>query len=151
VITEAAWAASGLAAPAVVVGFASMPYLPTRLRGEEGARLAEAVRRAVAVVGRRRGGGIGTLGFFPGISDMSFLGQVDAAALPVIAANTAAWGHGLAWPEGPAALGVPIVNAGPWGRDYHTPLERLHAGYAFEVLPDLLVEIVRGVLTEALW
>ncbi len=91
---------------------------------------------------------IGTCGHFPGISDMSFLGQVDAAAVPAIAANTPAWGHGIAWPSGQTALGVPIVNAGPWGRDYHTPLERLHTGYACTVLPDLLLEIVRGVLDD---
>ena len=68
---------------------------------------------------------------------MSFLGQVDAAGLPVVAANMPAWGHGLVWPEGPASAGLPTVNAGPWGRDYHTPMERLHTGYAFKVLPDL--------------
>jgi arginine utilization protein RocB len=86
------------------------------------------------------------LRYFPGISDMSFLGQVDAAGLPVVAANMPAWGHGLVWPEGPASAGLPTVNAGPWGRDYHTPLERLHTGYAFEVLPDLVLEIAREVL-----
>ena len=37
---------------------------------------------------------------FPGISDMSFLGQVDPAAVPAIAANTPAWGRGIAWPAG---------------------------------------------------
>lgn len=145
-ITEAAWAASGRSAPAVIVGLASMPYLPTRLRGGQGARLGAAVERARMEVGTRHGVGIGTCGFFPGISDMSFLGQVDAAAVPAIAAATPAWGHGIAWPGGAAALGVPIVNAGPWGRDYHTPLERLHTAYAFEVLPDLLGRIVREVL-----
>ena len=108
-----------------------MPYLPTRLEGAAGVRLDGAVRRAAAVAAARHRTGIGTCGYFPGISDMSFLGQVDAAAVPAIAANTPAWGHGIAWPAGRAALGVPIVNAGPWGRDYHTPLERLHTGYAF--------------------
>lgn len=143
-ITEAAWAASGRPAPAVIVGLASMPYLPTRLQGRRGARLLAAVERATAASGA--GHGIGTCGFFPGISDMSFLGQVDAAAVPAIAAATPAWGHGIAWPGGAAALGVPIVNAGPWGRDYHTPLERLDTAYAFTVLPALLAGIVREVL-----
>jgi hypothetical protein len=44
--------------------------------------------------------------------------------------------------------GLPIVNAGPWGRDYHTPLERVHAGYAFEVLPDLVPDPGEGVLAD---
>ncbi|WP_459857133.1 hypothetical protein [Dongia sp. agr-C8] len=38
------------------------------------------------------------------------------------------------------------MNAGPWGRDDHTVLERLHAPYAFTILPDLIGEIVIGVL-----
>lgn len=148
-ITEGLWMASGLGAPAIVVGLASLPYLPAWLRGADGLRLERAVRRATATAGARHGVAIGTCPFFPGISDMSFLGQVDAATIAAIAAATPAWGHGIAWPRGAAALGVPVVNAGPWGRDYHTPLERLHTGYAFEVLPDLLAEIVRGVLGTA--
>jgi arginine utilization protein RocB len=87
------------------------------------------------------------LRYFPGISDMSFLGQADAATVPLVAANTPAWGAGLLWPEGGAIAGIPTVNAGPWGRDYHTRLERLHAPYAFDVLPDLVEAIARGVLT----
>jgi arginine utilization protein RocB len=73
---------------------------------------------------------------------MSFLGQADEASVPAIAANTPAWGAGLHWPTGNAFAGIPIVNAGPWGRDYHTVLERLHVPYAFNVLPDLIGEIV---------
>ena len=48
-------------------------------------------------------------------------------------------------PPSPFA-GIPIVNAGPWGRDYHTVLERMHALYAFRVLPDLIAEICARVL-----
>lgn len=77
---------------------------------------------------------------------MSFLGQADESEIPIVAANTPAWGAGLHWPQGNAFAGIPIVNAGPWGRDYHTVLERLHTPYAFKVLPDLIGEIVSGVL-----
>ena len=51
------------------------------------------------------------------------------------------------WPaETPAALDVPAVNIGPWSRDFHSPLERLHTPYAFGVLPELLLETVREIL-----
>lgn len=146
-ITERLWAASGRSGPAVVLGFASMPYLPTRLTGESGAKLEAAARRAAREVAARHGTSIGVRGHFPGISDVSFLGQVDAAAVPAIAANTPAWGHGIDWPpDAPPSLGVPTINVGPWGRDYHTPLERLHASYAFGVLPGLLVGVARRFL-----
>jgi arginine utilization protein RocB len=129
----------------VVIGFASLPYLPTQLAGPQGERLERAVREAAEACARRGGTSIGVMGYFPGISDMSHLGQADPGAIPTIAANTPVWNHAIRWPDQPQP-GIPIVNAGPWGRDYHTPLERLHTGYAFEVLPGLLLDIVRRVL-----
>jgi arginine utilization protein RocB len=144
-LTDHLWTASGRAGPAVVIGFASLPYLPTQLAGPQGEQLERAVREAAEACARRRGTSIGVIGYFPGISDMSHLGQADPGAIPTIAANTPVWNHAIRWPDQPQP-GIPIVNAGPWGRDYHTPLERLHTGYAFEVLPGLLLDIVRRVL-----
>jgi arginine utilization protein RocB len=143
ILSEHLWNASGRAAPAVMIGFASLPYLPTALSGGDGRRLEAAVRKAAADAAA----GVSLIRYFPGISDMSFLGQADADAIPFIAANTPAWGFGIPWPARNAIGGVPIVNAGPWGRDYHTPLERLHTPYAFQVLPTLLRRIVREVLS----
>ncbi len=148
IITERAWELSGRSGPAIILGFASMPYLATSLGSDPDAqRLDAACAGAVAAVAERHGTSIRLLQFFPGISDMSFLGQADEGAVPVIAANTPPWGAGIVWPDGPALGGVPIVNAGPWGRDYHTRLERLCVPYAFDVLPDLVGEIARRVLS----
>lgn len=148
IVTERAWDLSGRSGPAVVLGFASMPYLSTSLGNDPDARrLGAACADAVAAVAERHGTSIRLLQFFPGISDMSFLGQADEGAVPVIAMNTPPWGTGIVWPDGPALGGVPIVNAGPWGRDYHTRLERLCVPYAFDVLPDLVGEIARRVLS----
>lgn len=146
-VAERAWALSGRAGPAIVLCFASMPYLPTSLGADPDARRLEAAASgAAAAVAARHGTTIRLLRYFPGISDMSFLGQADEGAIPVVAANTPVWGAGIPWPDGPALGGIPMVNAGPWGRDYHTPLERMHTPYAFGVLPDLLGEIARRVL-----
>ena len=83
------------------------------------------------------------LPFFPGISDMSFLGEADTADVAVMATNTPAWEGGVRW--GGEVGGIPCVNIGPWGRDYHTPLERLHMPYAFETLPVLLLDICQNL------
>jgi len=133
IITERAWELSGRSGPAIVLGFASMPYLATSLGDDPaGRRLEAACGEAAAAVAERYGTTIRLMRYFPGISDMSFLGQADEGAVPVIAANTPPWGAGIVWPDGPALGDVPIVNAGPWGRDYHTRLER-QQGHA--VLP----------------
>ncbi len=146
-VTEVLWHRAGLAGPAVVAGFGSLPYLPVSLGANDGAqRLAIAVREAQATVARDLNVTVGTSHYFPGISDMSFLGEADLATVPAIAANTPIWGHGIAWPAENAAAGLPTVNAGPWGRDYHTPLERLETGYGFDVLPKLIGHMVDALL-----
>ena len=148
-ITERLWELSGRTTPAIVLGFASIPYLPTSLGEDRGGVVLERATRAAAeIIARRHGAEVATPRYFLGISDMSFFGQADEQGMSVIAANTPAWGFGLRWAKGRAFAGVPIVNAGPWGRDYHTVLERLHVTYAFEVLPDLVAEISSGVLRE---
>jgi arginine utilization protein RocB len=149
-ITDYVWRLSGRGEPTIVLGFASTPYLSTQLGSDAEARLlARAVEAAARQIGERHGTTIAMPKYFQGISDMSFLGQADESEVPTIARNTPAWGAGLHWPEGRAFAGIPAINAGPWGRDYHTVLERLHAPYAFTVLPDLIGEIVMRVLDPA--
>jgi arginine utilization protein RocB len=144
-VTEMAWRLSGRRGPALVLGFGSLPYPAVRLSREPGAvRLREAGRSAAAELSRLFNQSIRMVSFFPGISDMSFLGETDAADVPYIAANTPAWASGVRWSGEIARL--PTVNIGPWGRDFHTPLERLHAPYAFELLPALVGEVARRVL-----
>jgi arginine utilization protein RocB len=147
-LTEFVWQASGRQGPAIVLGFASTPYPPVGL-GEDPAaqRLAAAVQVAIASVSAAGGTPIGTVRFFPGISDMSFLGQAEVDDMPAIAANTPAWPN-MRWPENGGIAGIPIVNAGPWGRDYHTRLERAHRRYTFDVLPVLVREIAIRVLSD---
>ena len=84
--------------------------------------------------------------YFAGISDMSFFGEADEAALTCVAANSPVWHSLIRWPQDGAIAQVPTVNIGPWGRDYHTPLERLNTDHAFHHLPHLLCDVVTRVL-----
>ncbi|RHZ90530.1 M20/M25/M40 family metallo-hydrolase [Cereibacter sphaeroides] len=143
-LAEEAWRLSGRSGPAILLGFGALPYLPVHLgHGPEAQGLRGALDRARAAVEAAHGCRIGTMEFFPGISDLSFFGEGDASEVPFMAANTLAWGA-TGWSGRIANL--PAVNVGPWGRSYHTPLERLHAPYAFDVLPDFLLRIAREVL-----
>lgn len=145
--TAAIWAASGLPGPAIVTGFGSVPYLPTSLSATgPGARLARICRAVAEKAEARHGESVRCIGFFPGICDMSFIGEADAGALDGLRHDTPAWEAAVGGVPDRFAAGIPTVNVGPWGRDYHTPLERLHCPYAFDTLPELLGEIVEAVL-----
>ena len=118
--------------PTVVIGFGSIPYSAVLLKDQ---KLRATISAAVKPFG------LGEVNYFAGISDMSFFGEASGD-LSVVAANTPIWGKGFVMPE-PA--GYPCINIGPWGRDYHTWLERLHAPYAFEVLPRVLCAVIDTV------
>lgn len=148
-LTEAAAREAGLEGPAAVVGFGSLYYPSATLgRGPRAEALLAAVESASEAVRRETGERVGLRPFFPGVSDMSFLGLCDdPAGLEVVTANTPAWGSRLTFDYGGAALcALPVVNAGPWGRDYHQRTERVHAPYAFGTLPRLVWHIARSVL-----
>ncbi len=123
---------NAIVTPTVILGFASIPYPAVLLRD---AKLRASIAKAVTAHG------LGEVEYFAGISDVSFYGEA-AGDLSVVAANTPIWGKGFTMPE---AGGWPAINIGPWGRDYHTPLERLHAPYAFETLPRVLLSVIDAV------
>ncbi len=130
--------------PCAVLGFAP-PYYPcARIdRGRDAGFLA-VLRAAAAAVEREHDCGVQLKPYFPGISDMSFLAASDRPG----EADYVAASSPLPMPTVPAALGCPVVNIGPWGREYHQAGERVHAGYAFGVLPELLWHVVEGWLAE---
>lgn len=141
-LTAWAWRRSGLAGPAVVLGLGSIPYLATELRSQ---RVRAAVEALAADAPARHGTSLAVVDYFAGISDMSFFGQGDVGAFGRLAADTPAWDVAVGVHAGHVAQ-VPTVNLGPWGRDYHTPLERMEADYAFRVLPRLLHDLCGRLL-----
>ena len=130
--------------PAVIVGFGSLYYPPTHV-GVADAKMIAMMQHAVEEVATRHGTSIRRREFFTGISDMSFFGvKPDPTEAAFVAENTPS-------PElvdSPAAhvLQFPVANIGPWGRDYHHRLERVHSSYAFEVLPEVLLATATAML-----
>ena len=132
-MTAEAWDSAGLTGPAVVMGFGSIPYPAVSLSD---AGLGEVIVKAAAAHG------LSSLHYFHGISDMSFFGEAPGD-LGACAVNTPGCGTGFVMPE---AAGYPCINIGPWGRDYHHWLERLHAPYAFDTLPRVLLSVIDAVV-----
>lgn len=146
---EEAWRLSGLSGPAVVIGFGSIPYLPTNLSQTPAARRLRAIAGEIAAkAAGLYGCTIACADYFAGISDMSFFGEAAESSLDVVARNTPMWRDGVRWPAQRGLANIPTINIGPWGRDYHTPLERLHTGYAFSVLPRVVSQVCVALLDE---
>ena len=89
------------------------------------------------------GHGIGIEGFYPHISDASYLAWRgdDVADL---AALLPGWDRTYCLPVAASAgLDLDVVTLGPWGRDAHGAFERVEQRFAFEVLPGLIAGAVR--------
>ena len=139
-----------LRGPAVVVGVAGLHYPAVHVDTNKDLDrdFMDAVHRARKTIEARHDTQICDRGYFMGISDMSFFGHaphMDATAF--IAANTPI--SELVDQPVADALQYPVVNIGPWGREYHQRHERLYAPYAYGVLPDFLAEIASELLKPA--
>jgi arginine utilization protein RocB len=128
----------GLEGPAVIVGFAPPYYSRSECDVVKDAALIDIIEREVKTTSYD----ISVRPFFDGISDMSFFCATDTHDAQSFATSHMPVPQSVIKNE----LSCPIVNIGPWGRDYHQRLERVHTPYAFEVLPELLWRILQSVL-----
>jgi arginine utilization protein RocB len=145
-LAELVWDATALAGPAVMLLIAATPYAATSVsHDEDGIALKRMLEEAAQSITRTFDTPVTLIRQFPAISDMSFLGPPPTGELRFLAENTPLWGTAIVFPHG-RGLDFPVINIGPWGRDYHHWLERANVRYAFEVLPHLLSEISRSVL-----
>ena len=130
--------------PTVIIGFGSLVYPHVHMGNETALErdFSTALDAARQTIEKRFSTTIKYRDTFAGISDMSFFGyKPDAADSQVVSENTPA----LQFIDqvSPDVLTYPVVNIGPWGREYHQRLERVYAPYAFDVLPRFLYEIVK--------
>lgn len=136
-VTEAA-----ITGPAIVYGFSSLVYPSTHLsRAQTSSVLGDVIEEARLAHENAGGLPIKYREYFTGISDMSFFGhRPEEDDVSFLAVQTPA--RILVDDVRQDAPTFPVVNIGPWGREYHQRLERVHAPYAFEELPGFLREIV---------
>lgn len=145
-VIDAMVSEAGITGPTIVYGLSSLVYPATHIAHiAEHGRLAEAIETARLEHEASGGQPLKYREYFAGISDMSFFGHrpVNADAT-YVAANTPA--NTLIDRIPGDVLSFPVVNIGPWGREYHQRLERVYAPYAFEELPRLLLRIVARFL-----
>lgn len=138
-----------LTGPVVVTGFSSLYYPHSHLDDAKplDRDFASAIERAQQTIETEHATRFRRREYFTGISDMSFFGRPgDGANSSVVADNTPA----NLWVDCPPRNGLdyPVVNIGPWGREFHQRLERLYMPYGFDLFPRFVFEITREVLDQ---
>ena len=147
ILVRAMLAEAHLRGPAVVTGMAGLHYPAVHVDPAQDMdrQFLDAIGRARTTIEARHETQICDRGYFMGISDMSFFGHAtDATDTEIIAASTPV--AELVDRPVDNTLTYPVVNIGPWGREYHQRHERLYAPYAYHVLPDFLAEIAGELL-----
>ncbi len=144
-MTHALWTLSGREGPAIVLYY-SPPYYPHIAAAP--CELHTAVAEVAAAHPDLQ---LSVEEFYPFISDMSYLQLDTTADLTALTANMPVWREDEASPVAGdyslplaeiAALGLPVVNFGPYGAGAHQRGERLLMSYSFETLPRLLLETI---------
>lgn len=77
--------------------------------------------------------------YFMGISDLSYLAlNKSESVIPYISPNMPHWGESYSIPfEDLKEISVPIMNIGPWGKDYHKFTERVFKDDLYIYTPEL--------------
>lgn len=139
-----------ISGPAVVTFF-SPPYYPSAQPQEN------ELTQSVKVVLGKSGEQIQFRGFYPYISDLSYVRLDDGIEIDSLKKNMPLFGMSdkndtLYYPldsiklEDIRALGCPVVNIGPFGSDAHGLYERVHMLYSFEVVPQIIIDTIYNTL-----
>ena len=158
VLVELALAHSGIRRPVVVLAL-SPPCYPAVSNRQMAARAAQTVPPAfleLAGLGEAlRGHALAawnqpyrTLEFFDGLSDLSYaIHDGDDSAMAFTRASMPLWGEIYSIPfETIRDLSVPVINIGPWGKDFHKNTERVFRPDLCERTPALVQEAIRIAL-----
>lgn len=138
---------SGLEEPYAVCFFLP-PWLPVRTDFTDDPRdiaAVEAARAVERVCSAEYGLDIAEVEFFAGLCDLSYVGaKVSEDDVHTLSENMPGWGHIYGIPLAEMkSLGLPVINLGPSGKSPHRSDERLYLHYSLDILPDLLVLLIR--------
>ncbi|HOV94856.1 MAG TPA: M20/M25/M40 family metallo-hydrolase [Spirochaetales bacterium] len=133
---------SNIEGPAVIVGFAPPYYARAELDKAKYLDFVTRLRAELLAFSQQTGKSVRVRPFFPGISDMSFLAPADTVEQRAYVRSQSAILDSSASEETRITIDCPVINAGPWGRDYHQMGERINIQYGFKELPELLWRLV---------
>ncbi|HNR04971.1 MAG TPA: M20/M25/M40 family metallo-hydrolase [Bacillota bacterium] len=131
----------------MIVLFLAPPYYPhSGARGQNG-KIAEITTKIIKKANSKYGVNLYLEPFFPGLSDMSYLGLPDNIDVESLKTNLPLWGDKYTIPlDAIASLNIPFMNIGPLGKDAHKYTERINIPYSFEIASKLVFEAVLSAL-----
>ena len=158
-LIELALAHSGITAPVVILALAP-PYYPSVSNGRMRAQLEREPDRAsgspflvLAPLAEELcrfaettwGQPYAIQEYFNGLSDLSYaIYQFDASVMAATRAAMPLWGENYSIPfEEIQALSLPVINIGPWGKDFHKVTERVYLPDLYQRTPALVQEAIR--------
>ena len=131
----------------MIVLFLAPPYYPHSGKSGQNGKIAEITEKIIKKAKSEYGESISWEPFFPGLSDMSYLGLPDNIDVESLKTNLPLWGDRYTIPlDIIADLNIPFMNIGPLGKDAHKYTERINISYSFEIASKLVFEAVLSAL-----
>jgi arginine utilization protein RocB len=138
---------AGIEGPAAITGFAPPYYARVELDQERHKEFVSLLRSILSEYSLAIGKSLRVRPYFPGISDMSFLAPADSPEQRAFVEDKSPVDSGNGGLSS-IPLDCPVLNVGPWGRDYHQAGERIHREYGFVELPELVWRLTTGTLEQ---
>lgn len=134
--------------PAITLLFAP-PYYPA-VNSTDDPLIQQCVESVIASASELFDINIQQVHYFNGISDLSYVNYHDQEdGWITYERNTPIYGETYSIPfQTMKQLKAPVFNVGPFGKDAHKRTERLHMRNAFEEMPVLLEQLIRGLEKE---
>ncbi|WP_425801191.1 M20/M25/M40 family metallo-hydrolase [Desulfitobacterium sp. Sab5] len=149
-VVEEAWKFMKDKSPAIILFYSSLysPRVELTGKNEQEQRLLDALEYAVKKIQPHYPQPIVTRNFFPYISDMSFMAiSDDEEGIQAVCNNNPGWGtKQFVNYQDIRDINVPVICIGPYGLDAHKKYERAEMHYSFEIVPNLINEVIQDIL-----
>ena len=148
-LIEALEDATGDDTPKVIL-FLAPPFCPHNEIVKQ-SQLQQAIQKAAVKISEETGETFKTRRFFPFLSDSSYLAMSETPAeIAAISENFPGMARIYPLPvQSIQQLSIPAVNLGVFGKGAHTWKERIYKPYSYEILPQLIRQVLRNLAAEA--
>jgi len=129
--------------PMLIISYGPPFYPHTKKTGDENSAVKVA-QKVSAFAEKEFGFTLLQEAFYPGLSDMSYLGLERDFSAEALSENFPMWEKGYDLPLfAIKELNIPFICLGPWGKDAHKYTERLNFSYSFGKVPRIFHQAIK--------